>query len=100
MSENQEKQPQQVRIAVLPAPEMKTLYTNAFQTKIAQGELLLTVSVSRQEKDDKGPFLSLQPQAALAMTPDSARRLASALLQALQQYDERFGVHQGQDAQN
>lgn len=39
MSENQEKQPQQVRIAVLPAPEMKTLYTNAFQTNIAQGEL-------------------------------------------------------------
>lgn len=100
MSENQEKQPQQVRIAVLPAPEMKTLYTNAFQTNIAQGELLLTASVSRQEKDDKGPFLSLQPQAALAMTPDSARRLASALLQALQQYDERFGAHQGQGAQN
>ncbi len=97
MSENQEKQPQQVRIAVLPAPEMKTLYTNAFQTNIAQGELLLTASVSRQEKDDKGPFLSLQPQAALAMTPD---RLASALLQALQQYDERFAPRQEQGAQN
>ena len=62
--------------------------------------VVLTASVSRQEKDDKGPFLSLQPQAALAMTPDSARRLASALLQALQQYDERFGAHQGQGAQN
>ena len=95
MSENQEKQPQQVRIAVLPAPEMKTLYTNAFQTNIAQGELLLTASVSRQEKDDKGPFLSLQPQAALAMTPDSARRLASALLQALQQYDEAVDTIRG-----
>ena len=69
MSENQEKQPQQVRIAVLPAPEMKTLYTNAFQTNIAQGELLLTASVSRQEKDDKGPFLSLQPQAAALQAP-------------------------------
>ena len=56
--------------------------------------------IGRGVQDDKGPFLSLQPQAALAMTPDSARRLASALLQALQQYDERFGVHQGQGAQN
>ena len=100
MSDPQEKQPQQVRIAVLPAPNMKTLYANAFQTNIAQNELLLTASVSRQEKDDKGPFLSLQPQAALAMTPESARRLASALLQALQQYDERFGAHRDQGSQN
>lgn len=94
MSENQEQQARQVRIAMLPAPDMKTLYTNAFQTNIAQNELVLTASVSRQERDEKGPFLSLQPQASLAMTPESARRLVSALVQALQQYDERFAAKQ------
>lgn len=88
-----------MRIAVQPAQDMKTLYANAFQTNIVQGELLLTASVSRQERDEKGPFLSLQPQASLAMTPESARRLASALVQALQQYDERFAAHREQGHQ-
>ncbi len=97
MSENQAQQAaQQVRVAMLPAPDMKILYANAFQTHVGQNELLLTAAVSRQEKDDKGPVLALQPQVSLAMTPEGARHLASALLQALQQYDERFGTHKEQ----
>lgn len=77
----------QVRVAILPAPGMTTLYANAFQTTFAPGEILLTASVSRQEKDEQGPVLALQPQTAIAMTPDTARRLLQALHQTLQQYD-------------
>lgn len=33
-----------LRVAILPAPGMTTLYANAFQTSFAQGEILLTAS--------------------------------------------------------
>lgn len=82
---------QSIRVAILPAPGMTTLYVNAFQTSCAQGEILLTASVSRQEKDEQGPVLALQPQQALAMTPESARRLVQGLSQTLQQYEAQFG---------
>lgn len=84
-----EQQPtqRQVRVAILPAPGMMTLYANAFQTTFAPGEILLTASVSRQEKDEQGPVLALQPQAAIAMTPGTAKRLLQALHQTLQQYE-------------
>ncbi len=80
-----------LRVAILPAPGMTTLYVNAFQTSFAQGEIMITASVSRQEKDEQGPVLALQPQQALAMTPESARRLVQGLTQVLQQYEARFG---------
>ena len=84
-----------LRVAILPAPGMTTLYANAFQTSFAQGEILLTASVSRQERDEQGPVLALQPQQALAMTPETARHLVQGLTQALQQYEARFGQQAG-----
>lgn len=81
----------QTRIAIVPAPGIKTLYANAFQTSFAQGEILVNALVSRREEDAKGPVLALQPQASLAMTPEAARRLLKALGETLRQYDAAFG---------
>lgn len=86
----QQEQPQ-MRVAMLPAPGMSTIYANAFQTTFARGEILLTACVSRKEQDQQGPVLAVQPQQAIGMSPESAKRLAAALVQALQQYEEQFG---------
>ena len=59
--EQQGEQPQ-MRVAMLPAPGMNTIYANAFQTTFARGEILLTACVSRQEKDQQGPVLALEPR--------------------------------------
>ena len=66
--EQQPEQPQ-MRVAMLPAPALETIYANAFQTTFARGEILLTACVS----------------------PESAKRLAAALVQAIQQYEARYG---------
>ena len=55
------------------------------------GEILLTACVSRQENDQQGPVLAVQPQKAVGMSPESAKRLAAALVQAIQQYEARYG---------
>lgn len=81
----------QLRVAMLPAPALETIYANAFQTTFARGEILLTACVSRQENDAQGPVLAVQPQKAIGMSPESAKRLAAALAQAVQQYEARFG---------
>ena len=81
----------QVRVAMLPAHSAPTLYANAFQTYMAQGEILLTACLSRQENTPQGSLLTVQPQQTIAMTPDSARRLLAALSQAMQQYETQFG---------
>ena len=73
--EQQPEQPQ-MRVAMLPAPGMGTIYANAFQTTFARGEILLTACVSRQENDQQGPVLAVQPQKAIGMSPESAKRLA------------------------
>ena len=44
--EQQPEQPQ-MRVAMLPAPALETIYANAFQTTFARGEILLTACVSR-----------------------------------------------------
>lgn len=90
--EQQEQQPVQTRVALLSAPGMSTLYANAFQTTFARGEILLTACVSRKEQDQQGPVLAVQPQQAIGMSPESAKRLAAALVQAIQQYEEQFGT--------
>lgn len=82
----------QMRVAMLPAPGMGTIYANAFQTTFARGEILLTACVSRREQDQQGPVLAVQPQQAIGMSPESAKRLAAALVQAIQQYEEQFGA--------
>ena len=91
MPEEKPRQPVQARVAMLPAPGMSTIYANAFQTTFARGEILLTACVSRQEQDQQGPVLAVQPQQAIGMSPESAKRLAAALAQALQQYEAQFG---------
>lgn len=63
----------------------------AFQTTFARGEILLTACVSRQEKDQQGPVLAIQPQQAIGMSPESAKRLAAALAQVVQQYEAQYG---------
>lgn len=77
--EQQPEQPQ-MRVAMLPAPGMGTIYANAFQTTFARGEILLTACVSRQENDQQGPVLAVRPQQAIGMSPESAKRLAAALV--------------------
>lgn len=88
-----EQQPEQtqMRVAMLPAPGMGTIYANAFQTTFARGEILLTACVSRQENDQQGPVLAVRPQQAIGMSPESAKRLAAALVQAIQQYEAQYG---------
>lgn len=81
----------------MPAPDIKTLYVNAFQTRFAQGEILVQALVSRREEDGKGPLLALQPQASLAMTPEAARRLVRALDELLRQDDSACGQEQGRE---
>ena len=88
--EQQPEQPQ-MRVAMLPAPALETIYANAFQTTFARGEILLTACVSRQENDQQGPVLAVQPQKAVGMRPERAKRLAAALVQAIQQYEARYG---------
>ena len=82
--EQQPEQPQ-MRVAMLPAPGMGTIYANAFQTTFARGEILLTACVSRNEQDQQGPVL------AVGMSPESAKRLAAALVQTIQQYEAQYG---------
>ena len=87
-----EQQPeQQLRVTMLPAPALETIYANAFQTTFARGEILLTACVSRQENDQRGPVLAVRPQQAIGMSPESAKRLAAALVQAIQQYEAQYG---------
>lgn len=82
----------QTRIVLLPAPSLPTWYANAFQTAFQQGEILLTACVGRQEADSNGPLLAVQPQLCLGMNPQSAKRLAAALAQAVSQYEQQHGV--------
>lgn len=82
----------QPRIVLLPAPNLPTWYANAFQTAFQRGEILLTACVSRQEADGNGPLLTVQPQLCLGMGPESAKRLAAALAQAVNQYEQQHGV--------
>ncbi len=82
---------EQQRVAVLPAPGMTTLYTNAFQTGMGRGEILLTACVTRSEKDQQGPVLVVQPQQGLAMSPETAKRLAATLGQMVHAYEQQFG---------
>lgn len=82
----------QPRIALLPAPNLPTWYANAFQTAFQRGEILLTACVGRQEADSNGPLLAVQPQLCLGMNPESAKRLAAALAQAVSQYEQQHGV--------
>lgn len=87
-----EQQPeQQLRVTMLPAPGMGTIYANAFQTTFARGEILLTACVSRQENDQQGPVLAVRPQQAIGMSPESAKRLAAALVQTIRQYEAQYG---------
>ena len=87
-----EQQPeQQLRVTMLPAPALETIYANAFQTTFARGEILLTACVSRQENDQQGPVLAVRPQQAIGMSPESAKRLAATLVQAIQQYEAQYG---------
>lgn len=91
-SQAPEQQPeQQLRVTMLPAPALETIYANAFQTTFARGEILLTACVSRQENDQQGPVLAVRPQQAIGMSPESAKRLAAALVQAIQQYEAQYG---------
>lgn len=53
---------QQLRVTMLPAPALETIYANAFQTNYSHGEILLTACVSRNEQDQQGPVLAVQPQ--------------------------------------
>ena len=91
-TQNQEaaQQPQQTRVSILPAPTMTTLYTNAFHTNFSENDLLLTFCVSRPDSDAKGPLLTVQPEQRMGMTIESARRLVSGLIQALQQHDQMY----------
>lgn len=89
-TEQQPEQPQ-MRVAMLPAPALETIYANAFQTNYSHGEILLTACVSRNEQDQQGPVLAVQPQKAIGMSPESAKRLAAALVQAIQQYEAQYG---------
>lgn len=87
-----EQQPeQQLRVTMLPAPGMGTIYANAFQTNYSRGEILLTACVSRQENDQQGPVLAVRPQQAIGMSPESAKRLAAALVQTIRQYEAQYG---------
>lgn len=47
--------------------------------------------MSRQENDQQGPVLAVRPQQAIGMSPESAKRLAAALVQAIQQYEAQYG---------
>lgn len=82
---------QQLRVTMLPAPALETIYANAFQTNYSHGEILLTACVSRNEQDQQGPVLAVQPQKAIGMSPESAKRLAAALVQTIQQYEAQYG---------
>lgn len=85
---------QKFSLHVEPA-RISTLYANAFQTRCAEGEILLTCGVSHVEPSPDDPSTGtvvVEMQNRIAMTPQSARRLASTLLQALREYEERHGA--------
>ena len=80
------------RVVIQPAPGMKTLYANTFQTQFTTDELLITACVSTPMNDEKGALLSVQPQVCLGMTIGNAARLAESLRMALEQYRGQFAV--------
>ena len=76
------------------AASIRTTYVNAFQSRYAEGEVFLTFGVSRMEPaadDTSAGTLVVDMQDRMAMTPQSARRLAATLIRTLQEYEERFG---------
>lgn len=78
----------ETRAVLLPAPGLSTVYVNTFHTRFSGEEFFVTACVSHADSDAQGPLLSVQPQARLAMTAGSARRLAQALLEAVRQHDQ------------
>lgn len=76
------------------AASIRTSYVNAFQSRYAEGEVFLTFGVSRMEaaqNDATAGTLVVEMQDRIAMTPQSAHRLAATLIRTLQEYEERFG---------
>ena len=77
------------------AASIRTAYVNAFQTRYAEGEVFLTCGVSHMESAQDGETagtLVVEMQERLAMTPQSAHRLAGTLIRMLQEYEARFGA--------
>ena len=81
------------RVVLLPAPEVNTVYANTFHTQFTDEEFFLTACVSQADSDREGPVLSVRPQVRLTMTIGGARRLAQALLRALEQHDQVSQSH-------
>ena len=44
-----------------------------------------------QQPEQPQMCVAVQPQKAVGMSPESAKRLAAALVQAIQQYEARYG---------
>ena len=80
------------RVVMQPAPDMKTLYANAFHTQYTADEMMITACVSTPMSDENGALLAVQPQVRLAMTIGNAARLAESLRVALEQYRGQFAV--------
>ncbi len=76
------------------AASIRTSYVNAFQTRYAEGEVFLTCGVSHVDpssNEGTAGTLVVEMQERMAMTPQSAHRLAATLIRTLQEYEERFG---------
>ncbi len=76
------------------AASIRTSYVNAFQTRYAEGEVFLTCGVSHVEpsqNEAEAGALIVEMQERIAMTPQSAHRLAATLIRTLQEYEGRFG---------
>ena len=57
-----EQQPeQQLRVTMLPAPALETIYANAFQTNYSHGEILLTACVSLGKRSEHAVLSAFFP---------------------------------------
>lgn len=87
-------QNQQVRLTI-DQKDMHTIYSNAFQTNVTPEEVFISFGTNQPTPaadGSKQPQILLKLESRIAMNFFTAKRLAIQLSQAVQGFEERFGV--------
>ncbi|HNX27397.1 MAG TPA: DUF3467 domain-containing protein [Phycisphaerae bacterium] len=87
-------QNQQVKLTI-DQRDMHTFYANAFQTNVTPEELFVSFGTNQPipaQDGSKQPQIMLKLESRIAMNYYTAKRLAIQLSQAVQGFEERFGV--------
>lgn len=87
-------QNQQVKLTI-DQRDMHTFYANAFQTNVTPEEVFVSFGTNQPmpaQDGSKQPQIMLKLESRIAMNYYTAKRLAIQISQAVQGFEERFGV--------